>query len=162
MRIAISNEVYGEIVYEESPWTGKKALSVGGKSLAKLSKNEFATEDGGTARILGNYLMGTRVVIGNETIELTPSVKWYEIALALLPFIVNLIWGNVVALVEIVPVVGGAIGGVLSALVAFASLLLMKRARQTWLKILIGIGMLCVGFLLCFLVGFAIVSAVRS
>lgn len=74
MKQTIINEVLGEIVYEESPWTGKKSLSVNGKPLDKIDKNTFRLDTGEYAVIKGSYLMGAKLTIGNETIRLSESV----------------------------------------------------------------------------------------
>mgnify|MGYP003319439936 FL=1 len=39
MRVVVNHETYGEIVYEESFWTGKKEISVGGIPLFEVRKN---------------------------------------------------------------------------------------------------------------------------
>ena len=46
MRVVVNHETYGEIVYEESFWTGKKEISVGGISLFKVRKNCYAYQCG--------------------------------------------------------------------------------------------------------------------
>lgn len=46
MKQVVQNEKLGEIVYEESFWTGKKTVSVNGSQLEKISKNTFKTPDG--------------------------------------------------------------------------------------------------------------------
>lgn len=162
MKVAKQHTEYGEIVYDESAWTGKKTLFIDGKQLEKVSKNEFVTENGDSVFVKGSLLTGTKVTIGNETIELTPSIKWYEAVLALLPLIFNLVWGNVVALCAIIPMVGGAIGGLINGGIAMLSLMLMKRTQSVGLKIIIGLGMFCVGFLLCFLIGLGILGAMGA
>ena len=46
MKTAVNDEQYGEILYEESFWTGSKQLTVNGEKLEKLSKNTFSLHDG--------------------------------------------------------------------------------------------------------------------
>ncbi len=90
---------------------------------------------------------------------MTPSVTWYEIALSVLPFLLILIWGNVPALCAIVPVVGGAIGGAISGVLSFVNLFIIKGIKSVCLKMLISVCMLGAAFLICFLIGLAILSA---
>ena len=89
-------------------------------------------------------------------------MKWYEIVLSVLPFALILICGNSAALVSIVPVVGGALGGLISGIIAVLNLLIVKGVKPIWLKILISIGMLAAAFLLCFLIGSMIVNALTQ
>lgn len=89
-------------------------------------------------------------------------MKWYEIVLSVLPVALILIWGNSAALVSIVPVVGGALGGLISGIIAVLNLLIVKGVKPIWLKILISIGMLAAAFLLCFLIGSMIVNVLTQ
>ncbi|HIY96367.1 MAG TPA: hypothetical protein H9729_01620 [Candidatus Borkfalkia excrementigallinarum] len=138
---------------------GKKNLSVGGEALTKISKKEFLTSSDEHWTLKGNYLSGVVLNTGSEEIRLTPVLKWYEIVLSVLPFILIMVWGNSTALFQIVPVVGGAIGGLISALCCVVNLFIIKPIRQIWLKIIISIVFVGVAFLLCWLIAVAILSA---
>lgn len=158
MKQTIQHEKYGEILYDENFWTGKKTLSINDTPLTKISKKEFQTENGTIGAIKGNFLLGANLLIDNETISLTPKIKWYEIVLCILPFILIMVWGNTIALCKIVPVVGGAIGGGLSALLSCVGLCLMRMVKPIWAKLLIGFATIAVTFGICCGIGFAIVS----
>lgn len=159
MKQTIQHEKYGEILYNENFWTGKKSLSMNGAPLTKISKKEFQTTNGVTGTITGSFLSGACLSIGGETIRLTPKITWYEIVLCLLPFILVMVWGNVVALCQIVPVVGGAIGGAVSALLSFTGLFCMRTVKPVWAKILIGIAAVAVTFGICCGIGYAMLEA---
>ena len=93
MKTIIQHQNYGEITYEESFWTGKKNLSVGGEALTKISKKEFLTSSDEHWTLKGNYLSGVVLNTGSEEIRLPPPVlKWYEIVLSVLPFILIMVW----------------------------------------------------------------------
>ena len=139
MKESIQHPVYGEIVYNESFWVGKKTLTINGVDAQPISKKEFMI-DGKKIVIKGSYLTGISLYIDNETVEVSPKPKWYEVVLALLPIIFLLTWGNSTALCAIFPVVGGAIGGALGALGSIASLSFMKKTNSPLVKVLIGIG----------------------
>lgn len=158
MKQTIQHEKYGEILYNENFWTGKKSLSMNGAPLTKISKKEFQTANGVTGTITGSFLLGACLSIEGETIRLTPKITWYEIVLCILPFILIMIWGNVVALCQIVPVVGGAIGGAISGMLSVVSLFVMRSVKPVWAKILIGIGFVGATFGICCGIGFAIIS----
>ena len=81
MKKIIKHEVYGEIVYEENFWTGKKSVTIDGIPLEKISKKEFKLQDGNTVSIEGGFLQGSNLNIKGESLMLTPKIKWYEIVL---------------------------------------------------------------------------------
>lgn len=154
----IENAACGKIEYEESFWTGKKKLSINGEELTKANKKTFSSADGRTFTIEGNYLVGAKLNSGEEKIQLTSPIKWYEIALSILPFILILIWGNNETLCLIVPVVGGAIGGAISALTSFANAIIIKGLKPIWLKIAVSILTLGLTFLICYAIGLAVIN----
>ncbi|MCI6357331.1 MAG: hypothetical protein MR766_01685 [Erysipelotrichaceae bacterium] len=84
-----------------------------------MSKTAFLYESGASTydiNITGNFVKGSTLTINGDSYKISENLKWYEYVLAILPFVFILIWGNVPALVQILPVIGGAIGGVVSAL----------------------------------------------
>lgn len=160
MKININHEELGEIVYEENFWTGRKKVSLNGRELQKTGKKSFVTETGESVEIQGSYLSGALLQKGDASVRLTPPVKWYEIAMSILPFILVMIWGNVVALCEIIPVVGGAIGGGISGLFSVLNLLIIKGVRNVWLKIVISLLTVGIVFGICCGIGYALVAAI--
>ncbi|MDE5593720.1 MAG: hypothetical protein K2I75_07295 [Clostridiales bacterium] len=160
MQTVIQHQTYGEIVYDESAWTGKKALSIGGTPLEKVSKREFKMQDGTTVTVNGGFLQGASLDVKGEKIEVTPRVKWYEIVLCMLPFLFVMIWGNVTALCKIIPIVGGAIGGGISGLCSVLGLWGMKSVKPIWLKLLIAFASFAVTFAVCYGIAIAILSAI--
>lgn len=153
MKKIIQHPVYGEIVYTENFWTGRKTLTVGGET-QRVSKKEFVIE-GKRAVVKGNLLMGGSLLIEDESFELTPKTSWYEYLLAILPLVFVMGWGNSPALCAIFPVIGGAVGGFIGALGMCLSMLFMKKTSSVVAKVSIGIGMLLgtamVSFILAFI-----------
>ena len=160
MKEIIKDEKYGEIIYNENAWTGKKDLSISNKALEKVDRSTFKMEDGKEVKLSGNYFSGVKLSIDSDTIVLSQGLKWYEYVLSVLPFILILIWGNSVALCEIVPVVGGFVGGLISAVFSFLNLIILKKLKNIWLKVLVSIVTLGLTFLVCFLIALAILGAV--
>ena len=156
MKEYIQHPIYGEIVYNESFWTGKKALTINGVDAQPVSKKEF-TAEGKKLVIIGSSLMGLKLQIDNDIVEISSKPKWYEIALAFLPLIFLLTWGNSAALCSVFPVVGGAIGGALGGIGSITSLLLMKNAKSLLTKMLIGIGAFVVTVLIAFVLALVMV-----
>lgn len=158
MKETIQHEKYGEILYDENFWTGRKELSINGVQLKRISRKEFQMDNGTKATVKGSFLFGAKLAVENDTIQLTPTIKWYEITLCILPFLLVMIWGNVPALCEIIPVVGGAIGGFISALLSFVGLFFMRSVKPIWAKLLIALATLAVTFGICCGIGIAIVA----
>ena len=153
MKATVHHVAYGEIEYVESVWTGRRDLSFSGKPLERKRRNLFLykSEAGDVeCRIRGSYLFGTTLIVDGEEIVLTPSCKWYEIALSVLLFAFLLVWGNVPALGAIVPIVGGALGGAIAGGAWYGVLFLMRRVKGPGLKLLVWLGMLAGSFLVCF------------
>ena len=149
MKEFVQHPIYGEIVCNESFWTGKKTLTINGVDAQPVSKKEF-TAEGKKVVIIGSSLMGLKLQIDNDIIEVSPKPKWYEIVLAVLPLTFLLTWGNSSALCSIFPVVGGAIGGALGAIGSMTSLLFIKKSKSLLPKLLIGIGAFVVTVLIAF------------
>lgn len=161
MKYTVTHPLLGTVEVNESIWTGKKELFLNGQPVQKLSKKVFALPSGEQILLAGNSLSGITLQYGTENIRVAPGPKWYEIVLSLLPFLLVMVWGNTPALCAILPVIGGAIGGALSAVGCVLNFIAIKSVRSVPLKILISIGILAVTFLVCFLIGLAIVSALR-
>ncbi len=159
MRKTIQHPIYGEIVYTESAWTGKKSLTINGLAAHPISKKMFKIDDK-SVTIIGNDLMGASLFIDGEIIRLSPKPKWYEILFALLPFVFLMTWGNSASLCAIFPVVGGALGGALGGISAVISLFFMKKQRYVLVKLLIGIGALVATVLIAFALALALISFV--
>ncbi len=161
MNVTINHAEFGDIVYEESFWTGKKTVSINGTPLEKISKKQFRLQDGGTVTVSGNFLQGACLNLNGETIRLTPKLKWYEVVLCILPLIFTLTWGNIPALCDIVPVVGGMIGGAIGGVFSMVGLYAIRSVKPLWLKIVIGIASFALTFGICCGIGYALISALN-
>ena len=159
MKKVLKIENIGEFTYEENVWTGKKEISLDGKKLEKTSKTTFKMPDGKTLEAVGNFVIGTNLKLDNQSYELYPRTTWYEYVLTFLPLLLICVWGNLVALCRIVPIVGGVIGGFISGITSCLNLVLIKLVKPIWLKILIAIGVTGFTFLICFLVALIILKA---
>lgn len=132
------------------------------RNLQKSPKKTFQTNDGQILTLKGSYLSGVTLESNVIQVKLTPTVKWYEIVLSILPFILIMVWGNSVTLCTIIPVVGGAIGGAISGVAAVLNLFVIKGVNKVWLKILISVGVLILTFLICFLIALAIIAVAQA
>ena len=157
MKNVVQHQTYGEIVYNESFWTGKKELTVNGVAAQPISKKEYSV-NGKKAILKGSFLMGSSLHIEGEAIQLSPKISWYEVIFAILPFLFLITWGNSVALCAIFPVVGGAIGGALGGISAVMSLLFMKMQKSPLAKILTGIIATAATILIAFILALMILS----
>ena len=159
MKEFVQHPIYGEIVYNESLWTGKKTLTINGVCAQPVSKKEFTVE-GKKVVIIGSSLMGLKLQIDTDIVEITQNPKWYEIVFAVLPLIFLLTWGNSAVLCSIFPVVGGALGGALGSIGSITSLSLMKNAKSLLTKLIIGIGTFVGTVLIAFVLALLMISLI--
>ena len=158
MITTIQHEVYGPITYKENAWTGKKEITINGISLAKQKKNVYRYDNGENAlsvTVQGNFLIGVKLVIANETIALTKAAAWYEIACSVAIFVLVLAWGNNAYLCSIFPIIGGAIGGFVSGLMAMLNLWAMKSIKKVGVKLAVALLMLIATVMICFVLAVA-------
>lgn len=161
MKVAVRDERYGEIIYQESFWSGKKKISINGTQLAEMGKNEYLylfNDSRVFVNLKGNFMKGVTLTINGDKVKVVPSIRWYEVFWIILMAAVVLVWGNSPTLCSIVPIVGGAIGGAILGLCAVITLVLMKMTRKVGFKLLIGLGMLVLTVLSCFFVALALIS----
>ena len=157
MRAVVNHEKYGEIVYKESFWTGRKNLSINGNALKCESKNMFSYDNGESkiiVTVFGNFVKGAKVKINDEKIQIVPNIKWYEVALGVIMFAFFIVWGNVPQLCAMFPIVGGAIGGFVSALFGIGGVVTMKFMKKIWMKLVVWV--VCFGAALGINYGLAI------
>ena len=159
MKESVIHPEHGAIVYDENIFSGKVNLFINGVYARPFSKKEFLFEEKKVV-IKGSFLTGVTLVIGGESIEISPKPKWYEILLAILPFAFLLVWGNDTELCAIFPVVGGAIGGGLGGLGMSVSLFLMKKTKSPLYKALIGLGCFAAIILIAFVLAIIILSSI--
>lgn len=130
-----------------------------------MRKTAFLYESGASTydiNITGNFVKGSTLTINGDSYKISENLKWYEYVLAILPFVFILIWGNVPALVQILPVIGGAIGGVVSALMGLLSAVVMKETKSIALKILYGIAFFLATVAICYALAIIYLTLVNA
>lgn len=160
MNKTVMHPVYGAITYDENIWTGKKTVTVNGVPLAKRTKNIFSLSNGAESipvTLKGNAMTGASIVIGGEALELYPKPSVLDWILSMLPFVLVMVWGNSRALCEIVPVVGGAIGGAVSGM-AIVLCMTALREKSVGKKLLIALLALAATFAVCAAIGYVILA----
>lgn len=161
MKKIVNNEKYGQIVYEENFWSGKREITLGDVKLSQKSKNIFIGNINGENidfEVQGNFVSGARIKLDGEFFEIVPKSKWYEYVLFFLPLILVIIWGSSKELCQILPVVGGAIGGGISGGFSMAALIASKKYTKLAPKILCALIGLVAAFVTCAVIGLAIVG----
>lgn len=162
MKLQLSHDTYGELVYDENFWTGKRRITVGGKELTKSKRNTYVYKDLNTSITVvlkGSLLFGLTAKINDEAEQvLALPPKWYEFVIVACIFSIGIILGNFPVHLAF-PVVGGAVGGGISGVMAVLALLLMKPVKKVNLKILIGIGVLALNFFVCHVVALLFLAA---
>ena len=162
MKREIYHEVLGKITYEESFFTGRKTIFVNGYFLEPVNKNtfrRFINNEYEIFNVTGNYITGVTLLYGSKLVEIVPKTLWYEYIIYFLPLIINLIWGNSIYLCKIIPVVGGLIGGAITGFFSALSLVFGKNAKNLSFKLLTICAFVLISFVICALIGYAIVSS---
>ena len=182
MKNIVNHEKFGEIIFIENFWTGKKEIVINGVKLTKIDKknykyrkveslkdeygaivyNEYGapltSEINKTFNFKGNFIYGAILTADGEEIAIAPKAKWYEIMLGLIAFIFVIMWGSNPETVAIFPVVGGAIGGGISGGLGFYSILVMKSKEKLVQKLLVGLGFTALSILICFIIALMIIG----
>ncbi|MBR6788286.1 MAG: hypothetical protein IKM44_00565 [Clostridia bacterium] len=162
MKVEIQHEKYGNVLYEEGFWLGRKSVSINGAPLQKIARNQFQmTDENGeivTVMTKGNYIYGSSLYINGEKIVTTPTIKWYEYILPILTFVFTLIWSNIPQCVLIFPIVGGAIGGGVSAIILMAGMFVSRLMKTTPLKLIITITFCALTILALYLIGLLVLQ----
>lgn len=145
MELKFKTEKYGEIVYNESAW-GTQRLTIGGIECKKIARRKFAYKTEELEQeflIQGSFLFGVKISANGQVVCSQAGPKWYEILLAVLPFIFVLTWSNIPKLAWIMPLVGGAVGGALGGIMMVLSLVCMRLVDKPIYKVLLGIIFFC-------------------
>lgn len=161
MKKVILHPTYGEIVYEEGFWSGKRAFTVNGAAMRKVSKDTYTFivgEESVQATLKSNMLAGAFLDICGEKVWIISKPKWYDWLLSFLPFAIIMLWGNSAQLCSIVPVAGGAIGGALGGAGLVITMFNVREKRGVK-KILTALLATLITFTIGAALGYAIVFA---
>ena len=152
---------FGTIIYDENFWTGKRRIAIGGVELSKIDKKTYSyklEEREIYVNVKGNFLSGVQLEIDGQKVQVVEKTGALIYIIAILPIIFVCVWGNVPQSVEIFPVVGGAIGGGVSALISFGAVVIAKGMKQKWLRPLIALAGAVVAVLACWLIALLILG----
>lgn len=153
---------YGEIIYEESFWSGRLKITVGGKEFNKVTKKIYEYTENEVVykvEVVGNYFIGVKLLISSslepgqpETVKVCDGYKWYEFVVAFLGFAFILVWGNLSAdIIIYFPVIGGGIGGATGAFFGLGGLFFAGKTKVWWKRLLIALAGSVVAVLACWL-----------
>ena len=162
MTSIVQDPIYGKIIFEENIWSGKKTLTINGVALNREGKNLFVSyeaEEPLNCYLFGSYATGARLVIDNYTVELTARPQWYEVFCSAVIFLLITVWSNSEYLCSIVPMIGGAIGIVISGAIALINFVQMRKQSKVIVKLLIWLGMLLAAFGSCALLAYWVITS---
>ncbi len=165
MKFVVKNENVGTIEYKESFWTGKKEIILNGEQLKKIGKQEFVyTVDGENkvTKLNGNFLSGASIVINGHLIQVVPKIGLFEILVLIFAFFLPLVCASIDAFVVVLPIVGGAIGGIIYALVSFAGITFIKQAKSSLIKFVVFLLTTIVSFIVGIIAGLILVGIIVS
>ena len=158
MKEIVQHEKYGTIEFSEGNFIANRQITINGQLLAKKSNKIFYLADNTEVKVEGGLFTGVKLNINGETIQISNAGKWYELAIYIAGFVLLMIWSNSIALCSIVPMVGGAIGGLLYAIPAVLGFSVSVKQKNPILKVTIVLCSVLLGLFLCAIVGVAIVS----
>lgn len=164
-----NSEKFGEIVYEESFWTGRRKISINGKQLTKVGRTTFAYVENDVTYsvvVLGNFFTGVKLVVSNSTnpnekefIKVVEGFKWYEFIFAFIGFVFVIAWNLVPVEIYIYfPTIGGAIGGALSVAFGLGGMYFASKVKKWWARILIILAGSVIGILACWIIGINVLA----
>lgn len=165
MRQEITHETLGKIVYEENTLSGTRTIYINDVLLQKVNKTTYKRIIDGQEQLVyvnGNVFTGLSIKVDDINVQVVPKTMWYEYVMFLIPFVLIMIWGNVVALCEIIPVIGGAIGGAISGVFGVIGFFIAKRTNNVLYKLLIALATTAVVFGICAALGYAVVGLVTG
>ncbi len=154
-------EGLGVVELSESFLTGKKTVWVRGQKARELDKNTYEFE-GATFKVQGSALKGIYLEYNNLQYILVKKPAWYEYVLAFIPFLFAVIWGNVPALCEIFPVVGGFLGGAIAGAMAVFQLSVMRQIKKPILKVLVSLALTALTVFILFITAVLILKLIAA
>lgn len=158
MKVTVENEKYGIVEYKENFWTGKREISVDGKEYKHKIKNVYVNSSGEKVKLSGSYFSAVRLMVIDTYVEVVPKTTAFEYILAILPFIVIILWGNAPYLCSILPVVGGIIGGSISIFAGMMEIKIMRLFKSFILKFLVAAIIFAANMFVCHLIACAILG----
>ena len=153
MKKIVQHDKLGEILYDESIWTGNATICINGVKLERTGKKEYRLPSGSTAILTGNFITGVKLNVNGEVAVVSRAASWYEIAISVAFFALIMVWGNSASLCSILPVIGGAVGGALGGGFAALGVAISATMVKPWQKILSVTLTGLASFLLCLLLG---------
>lgn len=159
----------GMLKIEFSLATEKRKIFINGIQATKINKTEYVLIDSSindgkevNIRVYGNIAKGMTVNVDGFSYVILEAVTWYELALCIFFLAFNLAWGNTPKLVNVMPIVGGAIGGAISGLCFAFGLAFSRIPNKKIFRVLVILGFGLLGFLICLILGLTITSLLRK
>lgn len=160
MKETIQHENYGTIEFFEGNLIANRKISINGQELTKKSNKQFYLNDGKSVKVIGGLFSGVKLDIEGEIVQISNPGKWYEIAIYITGLILLIIWSNSVALCSIIPMIGGAIGGLLYAIPAVIGFSFSVKQKNPVLKLIITISSVLLGLIICAIAGVLFVALI--
>ena len=158
MEETIQHENYGTIEFFEGNLIANRKISINGQELTKKSNKQFYLNDGKSVKVIGGLFSGVKLDIEGEIVQISNPGKWYEILIYITGLILLIIWSNSVALCSIIPMIGGAIGGLLYAIPAVIGFSFSVKQKNPVLKLIITISSVLLGLIICAIAGVLFVA----
>ena len=158
-------ENLGKLVFNEDV-VGRFKVFLNDQEQTKISKKSFklTTNNGNTEYlyISGSDFKGLFFLYNGTKYEITRALEWWVYALSIFTLLIPFVFGNVAVLVPYgIYIVGGFIGGAIGGLFFGLSVFFSSWAKKWYFRLIIIIVCVALTFLICNLVGTAIVNAAK-
>ena len=158
MKEIIQHEKYGTIEFSEGNLVANRTITVNGQVLTKKSNKQFYLDDGTSVKVIGGLFSGVKLDIGGDIVQVSNPGTWYELAIYITGLVFLIVWSNSVALCSIIPMIGGAIGGILFAIPAVIGFSFSVKQKNPVLKLIITFSSVLLGLIICAIVGLLFIS----
>lgn len=154
MRVVIKNEVtkYREVVFFRSSWTGKINITIDDKRTIKVSRNNFMFRQGEEKEYIvvrGNEFKGIELEFDNGIVTVLEKLSTTEYIFAFVPIIV-------------MAVVGGLLGGGLTAIGSGILLVVYRNMKNVFGKIFLTILIYGIAVFLWLIIASEVLNTIES
>ena len=134
------------LVYEESIWTGKRTITINGRTLSKVKRNVYS--DGSNDYVIkGSYYTGVTLE-GPETYVIYEKLNVLQTILVFLPVVVCAF-------------IGGAIGALFGAIASLTVASLTRKTNNTLVSFFVCIAATGIALVLWFIVAMFVLAGLQ-
>ena len=135
------------LVYEENAWTGRRTITINGRTLTKIKRNVYS-DGSADYKVKGSYFTGITLE-GPETYVVYEKLNALQTILVFLPVI-------------ILAVIGGAIGGLVGAIASIVVASIARQSNNTIVTFVICVIATGIGFVIWFILAMFVLAGLGA